>query len=572
MAVTSAAGCGCGGDGDGDRLSALSDGVLGHILSFLPAKEAARAAVLSSRWCHTFAAVHTVSLVEPDAPVVDHDEFAGYSSGWGPPPNPNPPPPPFASAVSAALLARHRHAAAVPLRALRVSMAGYAHRDSPAVDQWIAYAVNQPAPDGVELDLRLGRPSLCHRDYSLRRRRSGAEDARSRRWRTMPPEAILFESPSSGEEDHADDEDDDDVLSDDGKKDPMAVYRRRFEPQEYSVPRGLFTCAALRSLSLGSVRLALPAAAAIALPSLETLLLADVTEPDHERSMQRLISGCPRLADLTLEACYAKARALSVAGLRRLRRLALRCCHGLDTVVLGDDDASPPSELQAFEYRGEVPDDFFLVTTTKHGHGVSLETVTVAYCKIDICGDEVTSRSELAMLSAFLRRFAGVEHLHLASARLGSGLDDAAAFAALPDLSALRRLELGGCLPDDDDTIFAALIRLLDLAPNLEALSLVFHPEPLDDGDDDDGYRAYCYHKEEELHDKHLLRRVREINLVHYQGGTAQRALAMYLLRSAAAIRELRCELAMGPLWIQDELVREIKGWMMNKAAVINFG
>ncbi|BAH95308.1 F-box protein At4g22280-like [Oryza sativa Japonica Group] len=600
MAITSAAGCGCGCGGDGDRLSSLSDGVIGHILSFLPAKEAARAAVLSSRWRHTFAAVHTVSLVEPDAPVVDHDEFAGYSPGWGPPPNPNPPPPPFASAVSAALLARHRRAAAVPLRALRVSMAGYAHRVSPAVDQWIAYAVNQPAPDGVELDLRLGRPSLCHRDYSLRRRSAAAidEDARPRRWRTMPPEDILFESPSSGEEDHADDEDDDDVLSDDGKKDPMAVYRRRFEPQEYSVPRGLFACAALRSLSLGSVRLALPAAA-IALPSLETLLLADVTESDHERSMQRLISGCPRLADLTLEACYAKAHALSVAGLRRLRRLALRCCHGLDTVVLGDDDASPPSELQAFEYRGEVPDDFFLVTTTKHGHGVSLETVTVAYCKIDICGDEVTSRSELAMLGAFLRRFAGVEHLHLASARLGSGLHDAAAFATLPDLSTLRRLELGGCLPDDDDddgTIFAALIRLLDLAPNLEALSLVFHPEPLDDGDDDDGYRAYCYHKEEELHDKHLLRynrhsvlaaptsgaamvapaclrrRVREINLVHYQGGTVQRALAMYLLRSAAVIRELRCELAMGPLWIQDELVREIKGWVMNKAAVINFG
>ncbi|KAL6654336.1 hypothetical protein ACP70R_007801 [Stipagrostis hirtigluma subsp. patula] len=31
----------------GDRLSRLSDGVLGHILSFLPAAEAARAALLS---------------------------------------------------------------------------------------------------------------------------------------------------------------------------------------------------------------------------------------------------------------------------------------------------------------------------------------------------------------------------------------------------------------------------------------------------------------------------------------------------------------------------------------------
>uniref|UniRef100_I1PWI3 F-box/LRR-repeat protein 15/At3g58940/PEG3-like LRR domain-containing protein n=1 Tax=Oryza glaberrima TaxID=4538 RepID=I1PWI3_ORYGL len=175
--------------GGGDRLSALSDGVIGHILSFLPANEAARAAVFSPRWHHTFTAVHTVYLVEPDAPVVDHDELA----------------------------------------------------------------------------------------------------------------------------------------------------KRQFEPQKYSVLRGLFTCAVLRSLSLGSVRLTLPAA--IALPSLETLLLADVT--DHERNMQRLISGCPRPADLTLEACYEMAP-LSVAG------LALRCCHGLDTVVL--DDMSSPSELlQAFE-------------------------------------------------------------------------------------------------------------------------------------------------------------------------------------------------------------------------------
>uniref|UniRef100_A0A0E0DSR8 F-box/LRR-repeat protein 15/At3g58940/PEG3-like LRR domain-containing protein n=1 Tax=Oryza meridionalis TaxID=40149 RepID=A0A0E0DSR8_9ORYZ len=245
-------------------------------------------------FCPASALVHTVSLVEPDAPVVDHDELARYSPGWGPSSNPNPPPPLFTSAISAALLARHRRLAAVPLRALRISMVGYANRDSPTVDQWIAYAVNQPAPDGLELDLRLLRPSLCHRDYSLRR--SGASAT-----------AIDETNPSSGEEDHAaatpshsnpgSDSDDDDVLSDDGKKDPMAVYRQRFEPQEYSVPRGLFTCAALRSLSLGSVRLAL--LAAIALPSLETLLLADVT--DHERNMQRLISGCSRLADLMLE-------------------------------------------------------------------------------------------------------------------------------------------------------------------------------------------------------------------------------------------------------------------------------
>jgi hypothetical protein len=52
----------CSGVGDGDRLSKLKDRALGHVLSFLPAEEAARAALLSSRWRHVFGAVDTVSL------------------------------------------------------------------------------------------------------------------------------------------------------------------------------------------------------------------------------------------------------------------------------------------------------------------------------------------------------------------------------------------------------------------------------------------------------------------------------------------------------------------------------
>ncbi|KAF0897089.1 hypothetical protein E2562_033639 [Oryza meyeriana var. granulata] len=410
----------------GDGLSKLSDGVLGHILSFLPAKEAARAEVLSSRWRHTFAAVHTVSLVEPDGPVVDYEELGRYS--------------------------------------------------------------------------------------------------------------------------------------------PRNYYDG---PPVHTVPRGLFSCAALRSLLIGPCLLAPPAA--ISLPSLETLLLAHVSDPGSD--VQRLISGCPRLADLTLEACDT-VTALSVAG---LRRLALRCCHHLDTVAV---DAS---ELQAFEYRGAVPNNSYLVA-----HGGSLKTV--AYCKIDICCEEVTSSSELAKLNAFLHLFAGAKHLHLESARLGSGLDNTNAFATLPVFPTLRHLELRGCLPDDNTAIFAALTRLLERAPNLEALSLVFHPEPLDDGND----ARLTYYKEE-IYDRHLLRynrhsvlavptgggamvpsclrsHVREINLVHYQGGTAQRTLAMFLLRNAPAIRELGGELAMGPLWIQEELVREIEGWVMNKSAIVNFG
>lgn len=45
-----------------DRLSSLGDVVLGHVLSFLDAKEIALAAALSRRWHDVLAIVHTVSL------------------------------------------------------------------------------------------------------------------------------------------------------------------------------------------------------------------------------------------------------------------------------------------------------------------------------------------------------------------------------------------------------------------------------------------------------------------------------------------------------------------------------
>jgi hypothetical protein len=63
--------------------------------------------------------------------------------------------------------------------------------------------------------------------------------------------------------------------------------------------------------------------------------------------VQRLVSACPRLANLTLESCE-KLAVLAVHG-TRLHRLALRCYHDLAAV------ATDSSELQAFDYRGVVP-------------------------------------------------------------------------------------------------------------------------------------------------------------------------------------------------------------------------
>jgi hypothetical protein len=64
---------------------------------------------------------------------------------------------------------------------------------------------------------------------------------------------------------------------------------------------------------------------------------------------------------------------------------------------------------------------------------------------------------------------------------------------------------------------------------------------------------------------------VREINLVHYQGGQAQRTLAKFLLCNAQVLDRLFCQFAEGPLWIQTQLMQEMKGWVMNNEANMVF-
>lgn len=148
-----------------DRLSKLEDSVLGNILSFLPANQAARGALLSSRWRHVFAAVHTIALDEPENPFPEQDYSYGYPGS--PPPDPNAPPP-FSTIVSAAIIGGGGGAA--PLRGLRVAVETYGgRRDDPTLDQWVSYAVQQAAPDGLDLELRLWcRLLLCQRPYALR--------------------------------------------------------------------------------------------------------------------------------------------------------------------------------------------------------------------------------------------------------------------------------------------------------------------------------------------------------------------------------------------------------------------
>ncbi|CAN6337903.1 unnamed protein product [Urochloa humidicola] len=551
--------------GGGDRLSKLDDVALGNILSFLPANKAARAAVLSTRWRHVFAAVHTVSLEEPEPPIPDYDERGCCSPGCRSPPDPNASPP-FPSAVSAAIIARQRRRGAAPLCALRVATEDYAGSDSSTVDQWVSYAVQQAAPDGgLDLALRLCcRRLLCRHSLPV-------------------PDPYMIDAPVPEPEPTADvgcesepePEPDDDgsvVSSDDDERSHRRDPPWMLVQPEYTIPSVLFSCAELRSLSLSSCRLA-PPRTVITLPSLVTLLLSHI--PDAGADVERLVAGCPRLADLTLEACDA-VTALTVHGGARLRRLALRCCHNLATVTVGDS-----SELRAFEYRGAVPDATFL--TMRGGAG------RVGYCKVDICGAEATSEEELTDLRNLLRLFANAKHLHLESARLGAGFDKDVP-TRLAAFSSLRHLEMRGCLPDcDTGVVIDAMRRVLEHAPNLEALSLAFHPQ---EHDWDDVQHEIGVFTQEELLDTHHLSynpysafdaapsavippcmrsRLREINLVHYQGGAAQRALAKFLLCNAPAVDKLWCEFAEGPMWTQVQLMREIKGWLINKSANTHF-
>ncbi|XBJ07485.1 hypothetical protein VPH35_012997 [Triticum aestivum] len=509
-----------------DRLSKLSDATLGRILSFLPSKEAARAALLSSRWHDAFAGVDAVSLEEPESPLPNYENHGGcgcMDCTYGRPVDPNPKPP-FTTAVTAALLARHRvpQAPAPPLRALRVALNGYHRERASTVDHWL-----------LELDLRLlGREPICNRPYSLRAAASSLKDARrARHKRRRTP-----------------DSDADEASRRTIRKRRVSVSNDDSEPDYhgYTVPRMLFSSVALRSLSIGPCKLSVPAA--VSLPSLQTLL---TRVSDRERHVQRLIDACPRLADLTLEAC-ATVTTLCLLGNRRLRKLALRCCHNLTVVAIN-------GKLDSLEYRGAVPDTSLL--SLRRADRSSFKS-----CSIDICGEEVSSAEELTKLGEFLQRVTSTNHLHLRSERLGSGIQ----------LGAMAKLPADAAIP--------ALRRILRHAPSLEVLSLAF-----DTGPGDEELRATreswddC--KEGELTNAHQLRynedevllptptvtircltkRVREINLVHYQGGRAQRTLVKFLLRNAPVLAKLYCGFAPGPLWLQTKLRDEIQGWAMNR-------
>lgn len=510
--------------GGGDRLSRLSDAVLGHILSFLPAPEAARAAALSRRWRHVFATVHTLSFDEADdGPTTDGDDEDDAYSVWSsdyynysPAPKPRSvPAPPFATGVLAALLGRHRGAAHAPLQAIGVKFDQFSEAASArAVDALVTYAVLDAGDYLRQVDLRFGGGPICNREYSLRR--SGSKSS--------PPGT-----------------------------------------NSYVVPTTLFSCSALRTIRLGPCKLSLPSA--ITLPSLDTLHLVRVT--DTATNIQRLVSACPRLADLRLKACRPLTT-LSILD-THLRSLTLKCCHDLASVTVDS------SELQTFKYRGAVPSSPSFLTM----HGAR----RVSWCALDFCGDEASDpAAELTGLVGFLQLFASTKYLRLKSARLGCSIGHDIFSSVSHGFPILSHIEITGMVPDSDTAVVATMARILEWSPSLETVSLFFLPE-LREIDEKNQY-----YNEDEVPDAHKLsyryvdlpvpegalirclrERTREINFVHYQGAMAQRMVAKFLLRNAPVVEEVCCEFATGPLFIQTRLMEEIREWTVNTSANMMF-
>ncbi|KAF8703407.1 hypothetical protein HU200_032210 [Digitaria exilis] len=407
------------------------------------------------------------------------------------------------------------------LRSFTVGFNYFYGWDVAMVESWVAHALQQSsAQDGFHLDLRLhAHHKQCQQ---------GAE-----------------------------------------KDDPYAGFHDRDQSQRkwgFRFPSSLFSCAALRSLRLGHCLLNPPGDTA--LPSLETLHLTGAHDSDE--AIHLLIARCPRLDDVTLESCSELTR-VSVPGGMRLRRFSLRCCHKVASVALDT------SRLRALDYRGAVPSGSLF---TFHGGDLSISSGTVGFCGPSCLS---TGEEHVGLCRLLGDHFVTAKHLHLASRRLGCSIESGF-FPCLPLFSRLHKLELTGCV--DRGTTVYAVPRILQQTPNLEVLTLFLTPAApdvdknpdVDERSDVDeslsNYRLdeYPLATIPRAHEVSCLRqRLREINLVHYQGTDDEAMLAKLLLRNALVLQDLSVVFPKRSQKLQTGLMDKIKHWVVSKSTKITF-
>ncbi|KAK1686276.1 hypothetical protein QYE76_047130 [Lolium multiflorum] len=276
--------------------------------------------------------------------------------------------------------------------------------------------------------------------------------------------------------------------------------------------------------------------AAINLPFLETLRLTGVDHGDTSgsSSIQRLIASCPCLLDLTLEA-NNKLQKVSILD-KRLRRFALWCCHSIKRV---DIDAS---ELVSLDYRGTVPPESLLAL-----HGTPEKIIplcTVDFCKIDYC---MMAQRDGIKINSFFEEISNTKRLHLHHRQIPFSYN----FQGLPLFPNLTQLALQGGIQSPD-----GLRGILEQTPNLQVLWLLMEfpvdtygkPKPPDEAT----FSVPC-----------LQHRVREINMIHYQGDELQSTVARLLLGNALVLERLCVVFAKGSLQVQAGRKKDIHRWVV---------
>ncbi|XP_040379644.1 putative FBD-associated F-box protein At1g55030 [Oryza brachyantha] len=311
-----------------------------------------------------------------------------------------------------------------------------------------------------------------------------------------------------------------------------------------ATPPQILRCDTLRRLRLTNWRLDVPADGVVSMPSLESASLKRVAAAGE--AVQRLVSGCPNLADLTLDQCPGVDE-LVVAS-PRLDSFAITCCHNARRVVLRTE------RLRTLRYKGALPGDNFFALA---GGCANVLAMT-----IEICGSLAGKPADaMTPITKLIARCTGLTFLHI-HLRPAMAYHGGAIARALHHLPHLRQLALKGVIKDDRTV--RSISTLLRSTPGLDVLTLSLvrpqKPKPYYLGiDSDDDEDDYSYSDDDDAAaaldtrvrlppalweaQVECLQRLRKMKLLNYKGTPCERMLARFLLSKASALQQLEVTL-----------------------------